>query len=113
MEITIGILTALLVGTLFICIRQASRIGILESTIKNEDKRFNDLITKTERTETEHNESVSSLTHELNRLKKEIEHLKSSNKFNETIQAKTDFDVFEQTLHNKLRFRSAKSAAAT
>jgi type VI protein secretion system component VasK len=81
MDIIIGIVTAVFLIFIGVIIRQASRIGTLESSLKNEDKNINDMRAEIVVINKKHNESVSSLSEihrvEVERLNVKNEKLKS------------------------------------
>ena len=94
MEIIIGIITAVFLVLIAVIISQATRIGTLESSSKNEYKRINSLVAEIDVTKKKHEETISSFNQERECFIKEIEHLKSSENFTEPVQAK-GFNVFE------------------
>jgi peptidoglycan hydrolase CwlO-like protein len=64
MNTIIAVCTAVFILLIGIIIRQAVKIGTLESSLKNEDKSINSLLAKLDIAEQEHSKAISSSNQE-------------------------------------------------
>ena len=97
MEYVIGILGSIFIVLISLLIRQSNKIGVLESTLKNENKTIDGLIAKIEALDKKSEEFSSSISEihddELKKLHQEIKVL------NEKLENKNDFQV-PPTVHH-------------
>jgi hypothetical protein len=89
MNTIITICTAIFLLLIGIIIRQAIKIGTLESSLKNEDKSINSLRAKLDIAEQEHKKAISSLE---NKHSKEVESLNDKIHKSKPPKVKLNFD---------------------